>query len=378
MSRLHIASPRSHCFSALAFLGLTSVLLAPRPADACSAPPQPVATLGASEVPVDGVVVFRLGAVDSTDDLLVKHGEDEVAGTFAALDGSTNLYTWTPAAELTVDAEYSIQPREDLDDHYYEGAPFTAVAASAENPELTTRLTKVTYGSEPVQCSASATDTLGTCNSYPSLYESSYFEPRLEVLLTGANRGQFLYEVEWSSGGEPTKSTKIFSNALAHTFAGTPASVCYSLIAHPLDGGAELDLGDACFDTAELALKPTDDDVGNRTAFFQDCLVPPTSSAGAKMTREWCDAFRSQIDAGNCTETPTGQCESALELCSDEGSGGAPGDDDLENEGVDESGGGCSVSNSNRVNSTPAALALAVAAAGLALRRRRALARASR
>lgn len=379
MPHLLAASTRPRCFSALAFLGFASVLFLPRPADACSPPPDPIATFGASDVPVDGVLVFRLSRLDSTDDLLVKQGEADVSGTFAVLDESARLYTWTPTAELTVGAEYTLRTADEPSANYPLSVPFTAVAASAEAPQLSSRFTRLERGDEPFGCTSPSSSTLGSCVS-TSFFDATAYHPFLELLITGAARSQFLYDVTWTADGEPVNATGLFSNELAREFTNARGSICYSLVARPLAGGDEIDLGDGCLETDELDLETTDADFGNRDQFFKNCLVPPTSSAGAKLTREWCDTFRSEIDAGDCTGAPMDSCEAALEVCSDEGSGGSTGDDDDDentgNEGpADEGGGGCSVSHANRVSSAPAALTLAVAAAMMALRRRRALAR---
>lgn len=198
-------------------------------------------------------------------------------------------------------------------------------------------------------------------------------EADIILTLDGDQAGQFAYRVTWSAdGGAEVSNMHYSAHPLAMSFEGTPTSVCYSLVALPLLGGEEVDLGSDCFETDSLGTLGVVDEVyGDVNETLAYCETPPAGYEDA-----WCDSLRE-----TCQASTEGACTAFAENCAEDEDGdvGVPNDPpkdgtvfDEDAKQADSSDGGCSVASTqpSPVSGVGLAGMLALGAA-LVTRRRR-------
>ncbi len=334
-------------------------------------------SLTGASVPVDGVVAGLLICTTcTTNDIVVVDDQGtEIAGAFESTNPGledARLFAWRPSAPFTAGATYSVRAKEELT--YFDYASFQATAASTDAPTAAAALELSTYGTDAVVC-REAEPPPGSCgNPTYAFYEKTVNEADIVLTLAGARASQFAYRVTWSADGGAETSTTHYSTApLGMSFEGTPASVCYSLVALPVLGGEEVDLGSDCFETDSLGtLGVVDEIYGDVDATLAYCEAPPEGYEDA-----WCDSQRD-----TCQSSTEGACATFTETCTtddvdnppdppvDDGTTG--NEDGPSHADSSESSGGCSVASTHGSPASGIGFAglLAFGAALLARRRR--------
>ncbi len=334
-------------FGSLAALGTT------REAHACSPPLEPLVSLTGASVPVDGVVAGLLTCTScTTEDLVVVDDQNTViAGAFETTNSGlddTRLFAWRPSVPFTAGSTYSVRAKEELT--YFDSVSFQATAASTDAPTAAAALELYTYGTDAVVC-REAEPPPGSCgNPTYAFYEKTVNEADIVLTLAGDQASQFAYRVTWSAdGGAEVSNTHYSTSPLGMSFEGTPASVCYSLVALPLLGGEEIDLGSDCFETDSLGTLGVSDEIyGDVDATLAYCETPPEGYEDA-----WCDSLRD-----TCQSSTEGACATFGETCTTEDVDNPPDppvDDDTTTGTEDgsshadsnESSGGCSVASTH-------------------------------